>query len=311
MASKKRPVWTGLPAPVQAQVEHLVHHQVIATENCPGGYSPGFASRLRVAGGGSVFVKAIEADVWPLEAAFHRAEARVAGALPWAASAPRFLGSIDDGSWVILAFEYIAGIEPVQPWDLADLRRVAAAIDELSAAPATPAQAALPHDHPRLGGWAELSRDAQRARRLAPHSAWAAAHLPQLLALEQDGLIAAQGPSLVHFDLYSHNILLTPDRVVFVDWPHARLGAPFVDLVITLSSATSPRVDAEHIMREHETRRGFDREAVTAVLAAHAGFCTAGGLDRAPPGLEPIVAAKKRLSRGALTWLQRRFVSKA
>lgn len=50
---------------------------------------------------------------------------------------------------------------------------------------------ALPDDHPRLGGWAELSRDAGR---LATYSPWAAAHLPQLVSIEEEGLAARCSP---------------------------------------------------------------------------------------------------------------------
>ena len=46
--------------------------------------------------------------------------------------------------------------------------------------------------------------------------------------------------------------------------------------------------------------------AVDAILAVHAGFLLAGGLLPVPPGLEAIAAAKRRLGRGAVEWLERR-----
>ncbi|HVQ93508.1 MAG TPA: phosphotransferase [Mycobacteriales bacterium] len=207
---------------------------------------------------------------------------------------------------MILAFEDVAGEEPVQPWDAGELRRVVAAIEALSAVPAPPGFPAA-GDRPRLGGWAELAADPVRVGGLAVYSPWAAARLDRLLVLERDGLTAAAGSAVVHFDLYAHDILLTAGRVVFVDWPHARLGAPFVDLVITLSSAAAGGVDPEPLMREHQTGRGVDPLAVTAVLAAHAGFCVAGALTPPTPGLEPITAAKQHLGHGALAWLEQRL----
>jgi RIO1 family len=33
------------------------------------------------------------------------------------------------------------------------------------------------------------------------------------------------GTTLLHGDLYPFNLLLTPDRVVVIDWPHAWTGA--------------------------------------------------------------------------------------
>jgi thiamine kinase-like enzyme len=140
--------------------------------------------------------------------------------------------------------------------------------------------------------------------RLADVSTWATDHLADLVALEADGLIAAQCSSLVHFDLYPHNMIVTRDRVVFVDWPHARLGAPIVDLIMVLSSAAADGIDPEPVVRTYSG--AADRTAIDAILAAHAGFLLAGALAPAPPGLEAIAAAKRRLGRGAVRWLERR-----
>ncbi|MET7420122.1 phosphotransferase [Dactylosporangium sp. NPDC005555] len=156
----------------------------------------------------------------------------------------------------------------------------------------------LPSDHPRLGGWVGIDDDSVAG--LRRHAPWAAGDLTRLQALERDGLAAARGGSLVHGDLYPHNILLTADRVVFVDWPHARLGSPTVDLVAFLSSVAADGLDPEPFVPE-------DAVAVTEVLAAHTGFLLAGGLAAPPPGLEAIAAAKLRLGIGALGWLRRRL----
>ncbi|WP_460494853.1 phosphotransferase family protein [Dactylosporangium cerinum] len=138
-----------------------------------------------------------------------------------------------------------------------------------------------------------------RTRRVAGlrrHAPWAAEDLPRLVELERDGIEAARGNSLVHGDLYPHNILLTAQRVVFVDWPHARLGAPVIDLVTFLSSVAAAGVDPEPYVPTDG--------AVTEVLAAHAGFLLAGGL---AAGATPIIEAKLHLGRGALAWLETRL----
>ncbi len=120
-ASKNRPRWNELPEPVRGQIEYLVGGPVVAAENCDGGFSPGFASRLTLAGGRRVFAKAIDAFEWPDQAPFYRDEAQVAAglavarvadvAVATAVSTPRFLGSLDDGQFVILAFDCVAGGE--------------------------------------------------------------------------------------------------------------------------------------------------------------------------------------------------------
>jgi aminoglycoside phosphotransferase (APT) family kinase protein len=170
----------------------------------------------------------------------------------------------------------------------------------------TPSPVPLARDHPRLGGWASLARDASRRARLPACSAWAAGHLPLLTTLESEGLAAAQGPSLVHFDLFPHNILLAAGQVLFVDWPHARLGAPFIDLLLLLSSVASSGIDPEPILARQPLAVHVEPRAIDAVLAAHAGFCVAGALLPAPPGLEPVSEAKLTLGLATVNWLARR-----
>ncbi len=252
----------------------------------------------------------MDADAWPDQARFHRAEAKVSAALPQTVAAPRLLGYFDNGHWVILVFEYIDGAEPDLRRRPAEAFRAAAALGEL-ARQLTPAPFAAPGDHPRLGGRADLARDGDRRARLPALFPWAARHLRRLVALEAEGLAAARGDSLVHFDANPHNILLARDRVLFADWPHARLGAPFLDLVIFASAAAAARIDPEQIVAQEVAKEtvtaGLEPHVIDAVLAAHAGLCAAGALERVPPALQPIVTAKTDLAAAALVWLSRRL----
>jgi hypothetical protein len=270
----------------------------VAARNCPGGFSPGLACRVRLDDGKRLFVKAIDAMAWPGEAGAYRAEAAVTAALPETVPAPRLHGSFDDGRWIVLVFEDIDGREPSQPWSAAELRRVVGALESM-AGTLTPSPIDVPAGYPRLGGWAGLAADAGCVAKLTSFFPWAARHLDRLISLEQCGLAdAAAGDSLLHCDLYAHNILLTPERVVFVDWPHARVGNPLVDLVVLLSSAATDGVDPEAFISSGP---------IDGILAAHAGFLLAGGLSETWPGLEAITAMKLQLGGGALTWLHRRL----
>ncbi|GAA3219187.1 phosphotransferase [Dactylosporangium siamense] len=306
-----RPTWQDLPAEVRRAVEEVIGGPVARAESCPGGFSPGFASRLTRTDGERRFVKAIDAGTWPHEVDAYRTEAEVGAALPDSVPAPRWQGGYDDGRWCVLTFEDVDGAAPGPT--PTDIRRVVEAIANL----AIPSPIRLPAEHPRLGGWADLATDPTRVaglRRLAP---WAADDLPCLIELERDGIEAARGNALVHGDLYPHNILLTAARVVFVDWPHARLGSPVIDLVAFLSSVAADGVDPEPYVPtggaviSSVAADGVDPEpyvptggAVTGVLAAHAGFLLAGGL---AAGRTPITEAKLRLGRGALAWLETRL----
>lgn len=303
--SKNRPRWSEITSTTRNTIEQLIGSAVVEADNCPGGYSPGFASLLTRAEGRRVFVKAIDADRWPADARYYRYEAEVAAALPPAVSAPRLLGSIEDGPWVILAFDAVDGINPSQPWRETDLNRVATAVVQLGKA-ATPSPIPLTRDHPRLGGWQEVASNPSYLSNLAKHSAWAVDHIDELVRLEVDSLEAAEGDSLVHFDLSPHNILLTPDQVMFVDWPHARLGASVIDLVIVLSSAPVNDIDLDSILRNHSAEAAAEPSAVDAILAAHAGCLVRGGVSPKPRGLEAIAEIDLHLGLAALSWLRQR-----
>jgi Ser/Thr protein kinase RdoA (MazF antagonist) len=305
-ASKNRPRWNELPLRVRGQISELAGGRVVAAQNCEGGYSPGFASRLTLADGGRVFAKAMDADELPLQATFHRDEARVAAALPQTVPAPRLLGCADDGHWVILAFDCADGAEPSMPWRPDELSQVVVATAAMSQV-LTPSPVPVPTEHPRLGGWAALAADARAWAKLPAESAWAAQNLDMLSELERTGMAAARGDTLVHFDVLPHNILRTDDRVLFVDWPHARLGAPFIDLLTVLASAADTEIDLDALLAGQPVTAGVEPGALDAVLAALTGFWLAGGLEELSSALRPVAAAKRALGRSALSWLQRRL----
>ena len=312
-ASKNRLRWNQLPAHVHDQIECLVKGPVVAARNCEGGFSPGFASRLTLADGRRAFAKVIDVSAWPSQAPMYRDEARIAGGLTAAGFAlvlptPRFLGSSDDGRFVVLAFECADGSEPARPWRPGQLATVASAVSRMSAL-LTPSPLLLPHDHPRVGGWAELAADPPSLARLSALSDWAARHLDWLVTLERQGRAAARGTTLVHFDALPHNILLTSAGAVLVDWPHARLGAAIIDLLMVLASAAADGIDPDPVLHAQPVAARVGPADVDAVLAALAGFWLAGALQPIPPGLEPIAAAKLHLGRGALRWLRCRLAS--
>jgi hypothetical protein len=316
-ASKSRLLWPQLPPTVQADIGRVAGGGTVTdARNCPGGFSPGLASRVRLDDGRRLFVKAMDVEAWPGEAATYRAEATITAALPEAVPAPRLLGTLDDGHWIVLVFEDIDGCEPIQPWTTEELRRVVIALEQMASA-LTPSPITAPAGLPRLGGWAELANDAGCLAKLAALSPWATKNLDRLIELEQRGLAAAAtGNTLLHCDTYAHNILLTPERVVFIDWPHARIGNPLVDLVLLLSSAAADGIDPEPFLAASPTtptktpnRTVADSRpaAIDGILAANAGFLLAGGLSEPWPGLEAITTTKLHLGTGALTWLRHRL----
>ena len=108
--------------------------------------------------------QAVGPELNPQSPGIHRAEARIAAALPEGTPAPRLLGFFDEDGWVVLVFEDIEGALPVLPWKAAELARVLDAVAEL-AVTLTPAPIHAPTVADRFGeefqGWRRLV-EAQR-----------------------------------------------------------------------------------------------------------------------------------------------------
>src|SRR5258708_26373888 len=92
-ASKRRLRWAQVPPTVKAMVEQLAGRRVVTAANCAGGFSPGLASRLTLADGRMIFVKAIDVGAWPHQAGMYRAQSSVSAVLPAPPTAPRPLVS--------------------------------------------------------------------------------------------------------------------------------------------------------------------------------------------------------------------------
>ena len=97
---------------------------------------------------------------------------------------------------------------------------------------------------------------------------------------------------------------------MLVDWPHARLGAPVIDLLTVLVSAAADGIDPAPLLAAQAVAAAAEPATIDAVLAALTGFWMAGALAPMQPGLDPIAAAKLQLGRGGLAWLRQRAVAR-
>ncbi|MGW0937341.1 aminoglycoside phosphotransferase family protein [Streptomyces sp. NPDC002666] len=299
--------WADLPDTVRNAVQHILGAPVVEARSQSGGFSPGVAARVRLADGSRAFVKAVSAEVNPDSPDQHRAEARNTAALPPHAPVPKLLGSYDDGTCVALVLEDVEGRQPCVPWDPAELERVLAALGDLTRA-LTPAPVDAPPAAGRkttmFTGWRTLHAAGDTGR-LDP---WVARRLGALAELESGWEAPATGDSLAHGDLRADNILLTEDRVVFVDWPHAVRAAPWFDLLTMLPCvAAQGGPDPEATFTAHPLGRDADPAGVTAVLAALAGYFVAHSLHPDPPGLPTLRAFQAAQGAAAVDWLRRRL----
>ena len=111
----------------------------------------------------------------------------------------------------------------------------------------------------------------------------------------------------MHLNLRADNLLLSEERVLVVDWPHARVGASWLDAAFFAPSvAMQDGPQPEELMERLPQALRADPDALTAVVAAVAGFFTGESLRPAPPGLptlRPFQAAQGEVARN---WLARR-----
>ena len=303
--------WGDAPGWLRAEVEDRLGARVVEAVTQPGGFSPGVAVRLRLADGGRVFVKAVGPAPNPDSPDVHRREARVMAVLPRSAPAPRMLWSLDRRGWVALVFEDVDGAQPALPWRPGELRRVLEMVAAMGPAlTPTPAGTISIADHLQdsFVGWRRLAAaHAAGDDDLRGLDPWAARQLDRLADLEAGWPAATEGPTLLHCDLRADNLLLTPTRVLAVDWPGACAGAAWVDLLLMLPSvAMQGGPDPEPAFAAHPAATGADPRAVTTTLAAMAGFLIGGSRLPPPPGLPTLRAFQLGQGLAALEWLRRR-----
>ena len=300
--------WSDVPERARTAVEDRLGSPVLSALSESAAFSPGVAARLRSEDGRRFFAKAAGPEPNPLTPAAHRREARVAAALPEDAPVPTFLFSHDEGErgWIVLVFEDVEGRNPAVPWRSGELNRTLDALATLSElltpSPLPPGLVGVVGDWEVIcgGHWRKLAEE--RPVRI---DAWSARRLDKLAGLEAEAPAAAKGDTLLHLDLRADNLLLTPDdRVLVVDWPHARVGASWVDAAFFAPSvAMQDGPLPEEIVTYHPHDGQADPDALTAVVAAVAGFFTREGLQPAPPGLPTLRPFQASQGEVARNWL--------
>ena len=97
---------------------------------------------------------------------------------------------------------------------------------------------------------------------------WALDNREQLVIWEQDALRVCSGDALVHGDLRADNVMIDHDhdhRVWLIDWPHASVGAPWLDLAFMLPSvALQGGGDAATNFRGHAVPDGVHDDDLRA-----------------------------------------------
>jgi Ser/Thr protein kinase RdoA (MazF antagonist) len=260
-----------------------------------------------------LFVKAIGPEPNPDSPALHRREARIVAALPENVAVPRLRWLLDEEGWVVLVFDEVTGHHPAQPWRLDELDRVLAGLAEL-ADRMTPSPLMAPTVGTaadavarQLCGWQRLRGNSQHAADRDQLDPWSRRHLDALADLEALAPLAVVGDTLLHFDVRADNLLLAPDKVWFFDWPHARTGAAWLDVICFAPSVTmqgGPPPD--DVIARSRASNTADPDAITAAIATLAGYFTRQALQPPPPGLPTVRAFQAAQGVVAREWLAAR-----
>ncbi|WP_433259448.1 phosphotransferase family protein (plasmid) [Streptosporangium sp. CA-135522] len=302
IATAVRPSWHELPYPLRDGLAARLG-AVVSARVQTGGFTPGFAVRLRLATGESVFAKGIGVD--HVLATKYRAEAAVARALPSQAPAPQLRWDGEIANWVVLIFDDVNGwhadLSPGSP----DVGRVVTAVAELEDAltpcPVLDAPSAAEELAGLVHGWRELAADLP-----ADLDDWSRRHVHDLAGLETTWLAAVDGDTLLHGDINRSNLLIDRDQAVWlIDWAQPVRGAAWidvVDLVPHLILAGHTPTAAEDALSAAPAWRGTDAEVITSYAAAFAGYWARTSRQEPPPGVPHLRAHQARAAQAAIRW---------
>ncbi|MEV4348895.1 phosphotransferase [Actinoplanes sp. NPDC049596] len=206
---------------------------------------------------------------------------------------------------MVLVLEYVAGRNPHVPWQPEDLAAVLDALDGLAIRLPPSPIADMPSAEEALAdpfsGWHRIAKSPP-----SDLDDWTVQHLPMLRRLADDALLAVNGDTLVHYDIRADNILLRPDgRVVIIDWPWACRGAAWIDTLMLLTSvAADSGHDLDALLGRGATAQA-DPAALTAVVAAQAGFTLDASRQPPPPGMGQLRPHQRAKAEALLRWLRR------
>jgi hypothetical protein len=258
-------------------------------EGVPGG-TQRFA--LELADGRRAFVKhAADGEM----AAWLRREQEVYGHLDGAPFMPKVLASDDGESGPLLVLEDLSDAHWPPPWSTEQVDAVVSTVREVGAATPPPRTPELPAYIPDLAsGWAAVAADPEPFLRLAlVDEAWLEDALPALVSASAAAPVA--GDALMHLDVRGDNLCFRAGRVVLVDWNHACIGNPDVDVAFFaagLAAEGGPQPD------ELLPDSGGLSAVVSGFFAARAGL--------PPPTFAPTVRSLQLAQLvPALAWTRR------
>lgn len=311
IAATPRPLWAGLPADLHRHIGDLLGSQVVAAGSVTTGFSNGYAGPLTLADGRRAFAKVIAGSGNPEGAELYHQEIRVTARMPATAPTPRLLDGFEvdlaGDRWVGLLLTHIDGGPPdlARPGELDRVIDLTMELAELDPCPID-GLPAMTNDAAVFDSWRGLDRGLAG---LESYGEWLSENFDRLVQTAAGWPEAAAGTALLHGDLRLDNMVMTADAGYAVDWPSARIGAPWVDALLMLPAlALVPHGPApEAVVARHPLLAALDPDALDAVLVAALGYFVTRSLLPPPPALPTVRQFQRAQAEVILDWLQRRW----
>jgi phosphotransferase family enzyme len=265
--------WQELPTEIRVEVEAYFGSPVVDAQTQPGGFSPGLAAKILTERGDKAFIKSASAMISRPSAEANRREIKYTVALQGNPRIPKLLHSFEKETWVTLIYEAVEGNHPNIPWNDDELDYVFSELEQLSAS-------LTPCPRPELfetfadgaeaafRGWRNFAETGLGAELEDLQDAWIQENVGVLVRLEMDWARAARGTSLVHTDIRADQILVTNDRAVFLDWPHAKIGAPWIDFLFMLPSVVRQKGPSMDSLVRRSPLRNVPRSELLPMASA-------------------------------------------
>jgi aminoglycoside phosphotransferase (APT) family kinase protein len=307
-ATAIRPDYRELPAPVRRRIAKELGGEPDLIRIAGGGYTRGFAARLRSGSGPELFVKAAGPQT-PGVRDMYLQEARVTAALPRELPVPRLLFAAEADEWSVAGFEAVQGEPVTLPMAPETVRQLLKTWAEAAAA-LTPPPIALVDVGIRvktgrsLKAFTQVASGEQAPFALPPRLQ---GRIDELAALEApiDALLVSDQVS--HTDLRVDNMIIGAGRAWICDWTKPAYMAPWIDTAILLIAVHADGHDAEGLFWSHPTAADVASEELDTALTAITGGSLRGWADRPDNLISPAIDDLMRWAGlAAADWLAQR-----
>lgn len=204
-----------------ARIGDLTGRHPTGFRRAAGGYTPAERWVVELEGGDRAFAKiGVDSRTAGWLRDEHRAYSVLAGEFM-----PRLRGW-DDGERPLLLLEDLSRCFWPPPWDAS---RVDQVLEALAALRAVDAAGVLPPVGELTGGWRQVAADPEPFLSLGLATGrWLRDHAPVLVAAAAEASL--DGPSPAHLDVRSDNLCFRGGKAVLVDWNHAVVAHPDLDI---------------------------------------------------------------------------------